>query len=176
MLKRLTLILACGLGVAACGSSSNNDPKNSSQGYSDALAFSACMRAHGVSNFPDPISSGGAIRLSIGSSSGVNPQSPAFQSAQRSCRHLLPGGGTGPGSPSPQAMARMLHVSQCMRAHGISGFPDPTTTAPSNPSDYSVVTGRDGVWLTIPKSIDPRSPAFRAAAAACNLGPMGQGF
>ena len=173
MPKRLALILVCGPWIAACGSSSNNQTKNTAKGYSQALAFSKCMRAHGVSNFPDPSSSGGSVQLSIGGNSGVNTGAPAFQSAQRSSAHLLPGGGPGSGSPSPQAMAKMLHVSQCMREHGISGFPDPTTTPPSNPADYSGVMGRNGVWLAIPNSIDPQSPAFKQAAAACNFGPKG---
>jgi hypothetical protein len=60
MEKRLALILACGLWIAACGSSSNNETKNASKGYSQALAFSYCMCAHGVSNFADPSSSRGA--------------------------------------------------------------------------------------------------------------------
>ena len=174
MRTRLALIVACGLGIAACGSSSNNERKNSAKGYSQALAFSKCMRAHGVSNYPDPTTSpGGGVELSIGSSSGVNTEAPAFQSAQTSCKHLLPGGGPGSGPPSPEAMAHMLQVSECMRAHGISGFPDPTTTPPSNPSDYSGVMGHNGVWLAIPNSIDPQSPAFKQAAAACNFGPKG---
>jgi hypothetical protein len=172
--KRLALILACGLGIAACGSSSNGASKNTAKGYLQALAFANCMRAHGVSNYPDPTSSpGGGVELSIGSNSGVDTEAPAFQSAQRSCKHLLPGGGPGSGPPSPQAMAQMLQVSECMRAHGISGFPDPTTKPPSNPSDYSGVMGHNGAWLAIPNSIDPTSPAFNQAAAACNFGSKG---
>jgi hypothetical protein len=58
-----------------------------------------------------------------------------------------------------------------MRAHGISGFPDPTTAPPSNPGDYDHVTDRNGVWLAVPNSIDPQSPAFEQAATACNFGP-----
>ena len=174
MRTRLALIVACGLGIAACGSSSNNERKNSAKGYSQALAFSKCMRAHGVSNYPDPTTSpGGGVELSIGSNSGVNTEAPAFQSAQTSCKHLLPGGGPGSGPPSPKAMAQMLHVSECMRAHGISGFPDPTTKLPSHPSDYSGVMDHNGAVLAIPYSIDPQSPAFVQAAAACNFGPKG---
>ena len=132
------------------------------------------MRAHGVSNYPDPTTSpGGGVELSIGSSSGVNTEAPAFQSAQTSCKHLLPGGGPGSGPPSPEAMAHMLQVSECMRAHGISGFPDPTTKLPSHPSDYRGVMDHNGAVLAIPNSIDPQSPAFEQAAAACNFGPKG---
>jgi hypothetical protein len=174
MRKRLALILACGLGIAGCGSSSNGDSKNTAKRYSQALAFSQCMRAHGVSNYPDPTSRpGGGVELSIGSNSGVNTEAPAFQPAQTSCKHLLPGGGPGSGPPSPQAMAQMLQLSECMRAHGISGFPDPTSRPPANTSDYSGVMGRNGAWLAIPNSLDPKSPAFRHAGAACNFGPNG---
>jgi len=129
------------------------------------------MRAHGVSNFPDPSSNGRGIQLSVGPSSGVNPQAPAFQAAQKACRHLMPGGGPGSGHPSAQDKAQMLQVSQCMRAHGISGFPDPTTTQPSNPRGFGMAIGRNGVFLAIPNSIDIQSPAFKRAAAACNFGP-----
>jgi hypothetical protein len=54
-----------------------------------ALAFSACMRAHGLKDFPDPVfsSSGGAIRLSIngGKNSDLDPSNPTFQRAQTAC-------------------------------------------------------------------------------------------
>jgi hypothetical protein len=177
MFKKTALILSFGVLIAACGSSSKNDPASASKGargYSQALAFSRCMREHGVSNFPDPTSSGGGVQLNIGGNSGVNPQSPAFQAAQNGCKHLLPGGGPSSGPPSPQARAHLLKVSECMRAHGITGFPDPTTTPPSpGAPGYGVVMGRDGVFLAIPNSINVQSPAFRQAAAACNFGPKG---
>jgi len=126
------------------------------------------MRSHGVSNFPDPSPGGGGLRIHIGPGS-VNPQAPAFQAAQRSCNHLLPGGGPGSGHPSAQAKAQMLQISECMRAHGITDFPDPTTSPPSNPPGHSLALGRDGVFLVLPSTIDPQSPAFRQAAAACRF-------
>jgi hypothetical protein len=79
-----------------------------------ALKFARCMRAHGV-NLPDPKASGGGIMVQKGSSSsssrstGPDPSNPAFQSAQKQCESLLPGGkgkgpmlatrGAGPGGP-----------------------------------------------------------------------------
>src|ERR1700733_8452699 len=42
-----------------------------------ALVFSACMRSHGVPNFPDPPFGGVAIRILPGS--GIDPQSPQYQ-------------------------------------------------------------------------------------------------
>jgi len=50
-----------------------------------ALAFSQCMRAHGLTNFPDPTFSGGGAQLRLSASSGLDPNSPAFKSAQAAC-------------------------------------------------------------------------------------------
>ena len=44
------------------------------------------MRSHGVPNFPDP-SGGGGFNLN---GTGINPQSPSFESAQQRCFKLLP--------------------------------------------------------------------------------------
>ncbi len=64
-----------------------------------ALAFSACMRKHGLKDFPDPTFSGGGVemRLRGGPGSDLNPNSPLFQAAQEACQGNLPGkfgGGT----------------------------------------------------------------------------------
>ena len=138
--------------------------------YAASLAYSRCMRSHGVPNFPDPKQvAGGGIQVS-GSAPGINPQSPLFVSAQQACRHLLPDGGQPTQAGQQRALARMLHSSQCMRAHGISGFPDPSLSPPSSRAGHSAIMSNDGVWLAIPDSIDVRTPAFDRAAAACNLG------
>lgn len=127
------------------------------------------MRGHGVPNFPDPKHvAGGGVQIS-GSGAGINRNSPAFESAQQSCRRLLPGGGQPTHADQQRALARMLHTSQCMRARGISGFPDPTLAPPSNRGGYSDIMSDGVAWLAIPNSIDVRSPAFEQAAAACNL-------
>ena len=164
--------LVCALAIAACGSS---DPTSTSRltGQSKlagAFAFARCMRSHGVSDFPDPKATGNRIEI-LGANSGINVGSPAFQSAQTSCKHLLPGGGPGSAHPSAQDKAQMFRLSQCMRQHGMTGFPDPTLTPPSNPADYSGVLDRNGVVIAIPRSIDTRSPAFKQAATACNFNP-----
>ncbi|HEY2541679.1 MAG TPA: hypothetical protein VGH92_01380 [Gaiellaceae bacterium] len=59
-----------------------------------ALAFSACMRTHGVKDFPDPNFSGGGAHIAIQAGTGssdLNPNSPTFQKAQQACQSLLPG-------------------------------------------------------------------------------------
>jgi hypothetical protein len=172
MAKRITIMLICGAMIAACGSS-GSPTKNAAKGYSQALQFSKCMRAHGVSNFPDPSAGGGGIHLSITPGSGINPQSPAFQSVQASCKHLLPGGGPGSGPPNPQAKAHLLQVSECMRSHGITEFPDPHSGSPPPNGGYSGAVTAGGYYLAIPSSINVNSPAFEQAAAACKFGPRG---
>ena len=72
-----------------------------------ALKFSACMRSHGVPDFPDPEfkNGGGAVRLKIGKSGGINPSSPQFQAAAKACQSASPlGKGLG-GEPPPGAKA-----------------------------------------------------------------------
>jgi hypothetical protein len=54
------------------------------------LRFSACMRSHGVPNFPDPVFSGNGARLQL--SGGLNPAAPAFKAAQKACGSPFPGG------------------------------------------------------------------------------------
>jgi hypothetical protein len=54
------------------------------------LQYAQCMRAHGVPNFPDPIVKPNQFGFNI---SGVDPNSPQFQSAQKACRSLSPFGG-----------------------------------------------------------------------------------
>jgi hypothetical protein len=164
--------LLSGVLVAGCGGSSTGPTDGASTSASasaveSGVAFSRCIRSHGVPNFADPKVSGQTVRM--GSPRTI--ESPAFQSALRSCQRLLPKGAPGPEPSSAQAQARMLKVSACMREHGISGFPDPSTSPPSNPAGNSAIIGSGGYFLAIPKSIDTNSPAFERAAAACNFGP-----
>jgi hypothetical protein len=44
------------------------------------LAYSRCMREHGVKNFPDEKPT---------AADGINPDTPAFQAADRACNHFL---------------------------------------------------------------------------------------
>ena len=49
------------------------------------LAFARCMRSHGVPSFADPTARG------LTPPAGIDPNSPAFQSATQTCRRFLPG-------------------------------------------------------------------------------------
>jgi hypothetical protein len=89
----------------------NVSPAQQAQAQAQALKFSACMRAHGVRNFPDPKFEGGGLsRLTIDKNSGIDPRSPVFQAAQKACQKLLPGkvssGAQGPGSTQSSGSAQ----------------------------------------------------------------------
>jgi hypothetical protein len=84
------------------------------------------MRSHGVPNFPDPTSP----REFKDSFSYSAAKSPAFQSAEPACRHLLPGGGPHNQSPaqSQAQITALLAFASCLRSHGFRSFPDPTSS------------------------------------------------
>ena len=161
-------IIGCALAITACGTSGSKSSHTGS-GATGFLAYSKCMRSHGVPNFPDP-SAGGGIKIAPGS--GINAFSPSFKTADAHCHKLLPGGGP-PRGVSEQQKEHMVRTSECMRAHGVTGFPDPTTTPPTNAQDYSIVAGiggpSGGLFLLVPKTIDVDSPAFKQAAKTCSF-------
>jgi signal transduction histidine kinase len=83
-----------------------------------------------------------------------------------------PAGFPAPGSttrPSAQTMAYWRNVAQCMRQHGVSGFPDPTTSFPSNLPDIGEASDRDGAILVFPTTINMQSAAFMQAASGCGF-------
>ena len=57
------------------------------------VTWAKCMRSHGLPDFPDPTFTAHGIRMAIrgGPGSDLNPQSPAFQAAQKACQSKLPG-------------------------------------------------------------------------------------
>jgi hypothetical protein len=113
------------------------------------------MRANGTPNFPDPGSNG---RL-------PNPFLPAFRTAQKACTKLQPVGLHLGGPPAPTAaeLRAALAFTRCMRAHGLSHFPDPLTTY-----GPGLMLGR-GEYFPLDSSTDVQSPAVRQAAKACGL-------
>ena len=151
----------------ASGSSSHGQGRRERQAA--VAAYVDCMRSHGVPNLPDPGPEGG-VQLAPGS--GINTSSPSFKAAQATCAKLLPGGQQGVlGTASKQFTEQMLAMSKCMRAHGVGGFPDPTHgPPPSDPQEFAIAMGSNGVSLLVPKTIDVSSPAFKQAAAGCHLG------
>jgi hypothetical protein len=135
---------------------SGSGGSGAAQAASQGLAYAACVRAHGVPNFPDPQVSahGNEVGVRIAVTPGLS-SNPHFNSAQQACRKLLPGGGPGSGSSrqiSPQEQSRYLKAAACIRSHGVPNFPDPTFS---------------GGGVHISKGIDVHSPQVRSAEEAC---------
>lgn len=141
---------------ASASNSSNSGSGNTASKEQDALKYSQCMRTHGITNFPDP-GSGGTFSINGGSGSGLDPNSPTFQTAQKACQGYLP-------KPSAQqiqqAQQNALKFSQCMRSHGVTNFPDPNFS--NNGGGIGIkISGGPGSGL------DANSPTFQAAQSAC---------
>jgi len=161
---------ACGVpGVGAAKPSPSPDP------YKAALAFSQCMREHGVPDFPDPQTTGDGhfgVRINGGPSSTLDPSSTQFQAAQQACNKLLPKGGTDGKGPSAKDRAAMLAFAACMRSHGLPDFPDPQFN--SDGGGFAVQAGGPG---NDKADLRPDSPQFQAAMEACKSKmPAGGGF
>jgi hypothetical protein len=158
---------AAGSGRTTGGTAAGSTPSRA-QLQQGLLRYAACMRSHGVPDFPDPSASGG-----FDLPRGADPSSPAFRAAQTTCRKLVPGGlGPTPGAsthPSAQWLATMVKAAQCMRRHGVAGFPDPTTTVPSLTGFVGVISDIDGAVFAFPSTLDTQSPQFTRAARACGF-------
>src|SRR5579884_2459839 len=123
---------ACGAGspqVASLGGTSTTTEAPAPTGGSggpkgNPAAFSACMRSHGVANFPDPSIHGNQVSVRVDPSI---TGSPHFASAQAACAHYLPKLAKGrPPTISTADQADYLKAAACMRSHGFPDFPDPT--------------------------------------------------
>ena len=178
ILPALAVLVA--LSVAACGGS-NKPPTNSgSSGSSgsatisfataskDAYKHSACMRSHGVTNFPDPetASQNGHFQISVRLTPSIT-ESPAFQSAQKKCAYLMPGGGSNVNNgPSPAEVRAhteaILAFAACMRRHGFARFPDPNSQG-----DLSATAIQAA-------GINLQAPAVKPAALTCASVTHGQ--
>lgn len=64
-------------------------PQAQKQAEERALKFSACVRAHGEPNFPEPEFSANSVKLGGGR---VDPNSPQFKAATKVCLQYFPGG------------------------------------------------------------------------------------
>jgi hypothetical protein len=141
-------------GVASVASSTTvattTNPQNG------LVAFSGCMRSHGMPNFPDPQRVGGrSLKLTIHRLEASNSQFPA---AQRACNHLLPNGGSESREPAQQnrtLLADMRSFARCMRGHGLTRFPDPSARSGLS------------VEMVQAQGIDVHSPAVLRVVQAC---------
>jgi hypothetical protein len=152
----LSVMAGIALLTVACGSSpSSSNPSTAAGGGSSSsnpglVAFAQCMRAHGVTDYPD---SGAPTDAAPGSD--LNPDNPTYQSARQACEYLHPVIHVNQ-SQAAQNLAAALNFAKCMRQHGITNYPDP--------GPHSGPNGGEGINLS---GIDINSPRFKAAQQAC---------
>lgn len=156
---------ALALAAAGCGSSgpSSAGGHSSSRAAKSpeqaAYAYARCIRRHGVPSFPDPHvtatpGGGASVQQGVPASAGL---SPAIKAAQRACQHLQPGVGSGHASSGPPKSA-LLAFARCLRAHGVTNFPDPNA--------QGQLTGQ----MLQAAGVNLHAPAFLVAAKVCASG------
>jgi hypothetical protein len=162
--------LGAAAALAACGSSSPTRSTaatgSGANAASSALAFSKCMRANGVPNFPD-LGSNGTLLLGNGngqtvSVNGVSVDAPAYRAARTRCQRYMLTHTAASASQQAQQIAAGLKFARCMRSHGVPSFPDPKVISSSGGNQQVELPG-----------VNTQSPAFQAAAKACGGGPKG---
>jgi hypothetical protein len=117
-------LIAAGCGSAgptsSTGQSSPNNPGAAAYRYAD------CMRTHGVTSFPDPHVHVNGNQVSVIQQLPPSAAaSPRFKSAEHACGGIIPGPNNVQSAEAGHKQA-FLAFARCMRAHGVSDFPDPT--------------------------------------------------
>jgi hypothetical protein len=129
--------------------------------------MSKCMRANGLSNFPDPAQGSGGIGFPGGVAlsstdqltvDGVTFSGPALKKAQAACKEFLPGGSDPPPGLTARQTRQALSFATCMRAHGVSDFPDPGSAPGPGTANKQSLIGESS------------SPAFQHAGKVCGHG------
>jgi hypothetical protein len=141
--------------LAGCGSVVPGTATTAGPNSSGQLPLAECMRSHGVPNFPDPTEGPGGPGFPISATpgspavtiDGTTFTGPAFESAAKTCE--LFGRRTAPAPLTASRRQAVVAFAECMRRHGLSGYPDP------------------GPGRKLPSGVSPDSPAFQRAAAAC---------
>jgi hypothetical protein len=87
-----------------------------------AVKFAECIRAHGVTDFPDP-------NAKNQFEYGVSVTPAVWKQATTACKDLQPPG-TLSGKRTPKQQSASLRFAQCIRDNGVKDFPDPVNGEP----------------------------------------------
>jgi hypothetical protein len=143
---------ACTGGSPSVVSSGGSTKAQGSSGSPSAVGYSQCMRSHGVPTFPDPNGSG---QIPKATAQHLGVSSSQYQTAQTACAHLLPNSGEASQTEIQQMMSGMRGFAQCMRSHGVSNWPDPSTDNAGYPVFY------------LHHKIDANSPQIMTTIRTC---------
>ncbi|MGB9112670.1 MAG: hypothetical protein WCF24_08080 [Acidimicrobiales bacterium] len=94
------------------------------------VKFAQCVRAHGLSKFPDPPYSNGELNK-------LGFTKPALEKYENGSCHAdaLAAGAVESQGEIDQYIKMYLKMANCMRAHGIANFPDPNGKGQLNVSE-----------------------------------------
>ncbi len=156
----ITVMAAALLAAACSGSPSSTGSGGSSTAggsanSSSAVAYSRCVRSHGVPNFPDPQGTAGIPKEAVVRALREVSDSRA-KAATNACANLNPNNAPSP-AQQRQELTDYLKFAQCMRSHGLPNFPDPTSSG--GRVEFVISVSRDG--------FDPHSPQILAKAHEC---------
>ena len=129
----LVLLAACSSRSPSSDASGSSPTAGGSSATPSAVGYSQCMRSHRVANFPDPNGSG-QIPKATAQQLGVS--SSQYETAQTACAHLLSNSGDVGQAEIQQMISGMREFAQCMRSHGVSNWPDPSTDRAGYPTFY----------------------------------------
>jgi hypothetical protein len=118
-----TLVLAAL--AAGCGGGRGGNIATSSAPspvHARAVRFAACMRTHGINDFPDP-------NRDNDFDYGISVSGTVWTRAVTACRAWQPPG-TFSARRTPTAQSKALRFAACIRAHGVRDFPDPVNGEP----------------------------------------------
>ena len=107
---------------SATASSSGTGGNKKLTARDKAVKFAECIRAHGVSDFPDPNAKGDFDY-------GVSVTPAVWKQATTACKDLQPPG-TLSSKRTPKQQSASLRFAQCMRDNGVKDFPDPVNGEP----------------------------------------------
>jgi hypothetical protein len=154
----VTIVMTAALLAAGCSSSpsSTTSPSTPSAGstVAQAVAYTQCMRSHGVPEYPEPDSSGQLQKIGSGQQVGVSDA--RLSTASNACQSLWPYQALTP-AQQQQELTDDLKFAQCMRSHGVPTLPDPVAT--NGHVEFVISVSRDG--------FNPESPQILAKARAC---------
>jgi hypothetical protein len=125
-LAMVAMLAVVGAGCGGTSSSTGTASTATSENLTardKAVKFTECMRANGVSDFPDPNASGEFPSF------GISVSAAKWTRAVNACKELQP-----PGSLSakltPAQLSTALKFAECMRENGVPDFPDPVNGQP----------------------------------------------
>lgn len=122
----LAVLITLALLGAGCGSDAptGTATPDSAKAADDGrlVRFAACIRSHGVPDFPDANADGEFVF-------GINVTPQVWSRAVDACKDLQPPG-TLSAKRTPQQQSASLRFADCIRRHGVEDFPDPVNGEP----------------------------------------------